>query len=81
MPILREAERWIPVNERLPEYDTDVLLWAEPWGRTYLGYWRHSDEWIGRQRPEEDGPLPSTDPTHWRALPAPPEELCDANPS
>jgi hypothetical protein len=62
---------WIPVSERMPEYDTDVCLWASDWNKTYIGYWRHSEEWIGRHRPEENE-LPDGAPTHWQPLPAPP---------
>ena len=62
---------WIPVSERMPEYDTDVCLWASDWNKTYIGYWRHSEEWIGRHRPEENE-LPDGEPTHWQPLPAPP---------
>ena len=64
---------WISVKERLPEYDDDVLLWASSWDHVYVGYWRHSEEWIGRHRAESEGPLPTTDPTHWMPLPPPPD--------
>jgi Protein of unknown function (DUF551) len=62
---------WIPVSERMPEYDTDVCLWASDWNKTYIGYWRHSEEWIGRHRPEENN-FPDGPPTHWQPFPAPP---------
>ena len=65
---------WISVKERLPEYDTDVLLWGAGWKRVYFGYWRHSDEWIGRYSAEESEGLPNTDPTHWMPLPEPPNQ-------
>ncbi|NLI08141.1 MAG: DUF551 domain-containing protein [Thermotogaceae bacterium] len=35
---LEEAQRWIPVSERLPEEDTD--------GNTLMAICRHSGEWV-----------------------------------
>lgn len=66
-------EGWISVEEKLPEYDIDVCLWAKEWTHVYVGYWRHSEEWIGRHRAEEHT-LPDTGPTHWQPLPSPPKE-------
>ena len=74
-PLREQLEaKWITVAERMPEYDTDVCLWSQDWGKVYIGYWRHSEEWIGRFRPE-DNKLPDTNPTHWCALPEPPKEI------
>ena len=64
--------KWISVETAMPEYDTDIVLWAQGWPQVYVGYWRHSHDWIGRQRGESDGPLPDTNPTHWQPLPPPP---------
>ena len=63
---------WTSVKDRLPEYDTDVHLWREGWDRVYVGYWRHSHEWIGRHRPECIDSLPDSEPTHWMPMPEPP---------
>jgi hypothetical protein len=73
--IAREREgKWVKCEERLPDYDTDVHLWAAGWKRVHVGYWRHSHEWIGRCSPEEGiESLPDTDPTYWCPLPSPPE--------
>lgn len=74
-PTPKEA-KWISVEVQMPEYDTDVILGSAAWPRVYLGYWRHSEEWIGRYRAEDrEGPLPDTNPTHWQPLPAPPSGL------
>lgn len=70
--------RWINVKDEMPEYDTDVILWGPGWDRVYLGWWRHSHEWFGRQRPDREDPLPDTDPTHWMPLPDPPEQNKEA---
>src|ERR1041385_1220697 len=70
---LSTPPQWRDVQVELPEYDTDVLLWAEGWKHVHVGYWRHSHEWIGRYRPESTEPLPDTNPTHWQPLPEPPE--------
>lgn len=75
-----EANGWISVKERLPEYDTDVHLWGDGWKHVYVGYWRHSHEWIGRHRAEDNEPLPDTDPTHWQPLPPAPTSVPQAEP-
>jgi Protein of unknown function (DUF551) len=67
------SDGWISVKTQMPEYDTDLLLWGPGWKRVYAGYWRHSEEWIGRNSPEETGSLPDTDPTHWRYFPEAPD--------
>lgn len=69
---LKREAGWVNVKERMPEYDTDVHLWAEGWDQVYVGYWRHSEEWIGRYRPESSKELPDTDPTHWSPFPSKP---------
>ena len=43
---MREADRWIPVTERLPELDTDVLItdqYGDVWQATYI-------DWCGDER-------------------------------
>ena len=46
--------KWISVETAMPEYDTDIVLWAQGWPQVYVGYWRHSHDWIGRQRGESE---------------------------
>ena len=62
---LREAARWIPVEERLPENNNAVLVTdgghSIVEGSYVLGRWVAFSE--GRY----------IHPTHWRALPEPPE--------
>ena len=63
-----ERERWIPVEERLPEDDSQVLVIMRP-GMFSLATWEESLYWlipgIGTENP--DYPV-----THWKPLPSPP---------
>jgi hypothetical protein len=67
---LREAQRWIPVGERLPEKDKPILLIEVDYGvnigkrwdeKYYFGY---NEDGIGSMWGEA---------THWMPLPEPPE--------
>jgi hypothetical protein len=79
---LRERERWIPVEERLPEVDgmasDHVLILGEMGGVTIASYvpetWR-VDDYVytpGWYLPNHAFPIVST-VTHWRPLPELPE--------
>lgn len=66
--------RWIPVEERLPEDHSDVLViayWHEQWG-VYMG-------WCAPERAQWSvhigiGDRNDVAVTHWRPLPEPPKE-------
>jgi len=70
------AQQWIPVSERLPEYDQLVLIWHPGFKRSFVGsrvdsalmsplYWWRCE--LDMYESEEVI-------THWMPLPKPPEE-------
>lgn len=64
------AGKWIPVSERMPDDNSDVLCTAEFDGpgdwRRKVGYW-HEGKWVVYGA--------SWTPTHWMPLPAAPQEV------
>lgn len=63
------ARKWIPVTERLPEKQADVVaLSNKDGGYMFVGYRGYiSGEWM------ENGILHIGDVTHWMPLPEPPK--------
>ena len=68
----REAQRWIPVTERLPEEFSSVIVYRKT--KTYsmlhyssaLGFHFYDSEW---------GDVTVDNVTHWMPLPEPPKEV------
>ena len=64
----QEQDRWIPVTERLPELDTDVLItdqYGNVWQATYV-------DWCGIERfVSAEESITLEDVIAWRPLPEP----------
>lgn len=66
----QNAQRWVPVEERLPEDCTDILFWAN--GEVCLGIMRYDGKFVDygrREYPHEQRKV-----THWMPLPEAPRE-------
>ena len=66
---LEAAQRWIPVSERLPELDQDVLAIVE--GDIVTGHFYQ--QWDGEIYFSSDDEGAMMVATHWMPLPNPPE--------
>lgn len=74
---LEEERRWIPVTERMPQSDNQVLVivsgrWENiTFDRAYeLASWSADEGWIMEAWPELENP----EVTHWRPMPEPVKE-------
>ena len=65
-PTIAEDDGWIPVTDRLPQDDEDVLVWVNGTHRDMA--YRDEGVWYD----EEHNHLKNI--THWMPLPAPPKE-------
>lgn len=70
--LLVEPPRWIPVTDRLPDREEDVLMMFET-GIITGGFICDSDTWCAYADGEYYTDCTSN-PTHWMPLPEPPKE-------
>ena len=71
-----EPAPWIPVSERLPEFDESVLVFCRIYGRflaTYVQVGEFDGQKYGNWR-DFKGQLGILPPTHWMPLPEPPKK-------
>lgn len=63
-------QKWIPVTERLPERNMEVLVCDTR--EDYVSVWEHMGDglWFGNE-----GIWATKDITHWMPLPEPPKEV------
>ena len=67
-----EAQKWIPVTERLPEKDEKVLVRCD---NDYIGVWSYTDDMGNPVWEDSYGYYQDfVDVTHWIPLPEPPKE-------
>lgn len=72
----RRADEWVHVEDRLPETDEPVLLWTKPWEGLYYGWLDRSERTGARLWCDRMGEF-LRGVTHWRPLPARPEDTDD----
>ncbi len=75
---LVEDRRWVPVGERVPEEDLQVLVWGKGWSSPAIGWREHQPHYIIPETiwtlgDEIDRGDPPQDITHWQPLPPGPE--------
>lgn len=66
----REAQRWIPVTERLPEHEDPVLCFIKNGQQDILQFDKFENLWVGMQWKYKRHAV-----THWMPLPEPPKEV------
>ena len=69
---LQSEARWIPVSERLPETEVDVLVALK--GYVDHGYYDGTEWRSNTQLDYSETPERLWDVTHWMPLPTPPTE-------
>ena len=67
---VRAREGWQPIATA-PKDGTPVLLWWPYWAnvRPLVGWWQNNGGWQSWEASDED----AKPPTHWSALPSPPD--------
>lgn len=68
-------DKWIPVSERMPEFNESVLVFCRVYGR-FLATYEHIGDFKGEKFGnwrDFKGHLGILPPTHWMPLPTPPK--------
>lgn len=71
MPTLIPQNEWVSVEERLPEDNTQVLMWSAKWKIAEAGSYYNQHFWVYSEI--GDGYI-ADNITHWMPLPLPPEK-------
>lgn len=69
-PTLTQPNEWVSVEERLPENNTQVLMWSARWKIAEAGSYYNKHFWVYSEI--GDGYI-ADNITHWMPLPAPPD--------
>ena len=70
IPTLTPPNEWVSVDERLPENNTQVLMWRARWKIAEAGSYYNQHFWVYS---EIGDAYIADDITHWMPLPSPPE--------
>ena len=72
---VQPINRWISVNDKLPEPEKDVLIWyRETWGAGFTSYRFGISRWFSKRKRWYEGCLPKDfEVLFWHPLPEPPK--------
>lgn len=72
---VQSVDRWISVNDRLPEPEKDVLVWYRyTWGAGFTSYRFGISKWYSNIKRWYEGCLPKDiEVLYWQPLPEPPK--------
>lgn len=68
-----ERDRWVSVEERMPEELTEVVVFVKNSGTTWLGEYDTEDPHEPHFNVEGLGRIDVSRVTHWQPLPSPPK--------
>ena len=68
------VNRWIPCSERLPEVDTDVIVFYSSWRDKTIQVAHLNYDKLTFELSDGEYHFPASAVTHWMPLPEPPEK-------
>ena len=71
MPTLTPPNEWVSVEEKLPEDNTQVVMWSARWKIAEAGIYYNQHFWVYSEI--GDGYI-ADNITHWMPLPSPPDK-------